>query len=106
MLFKKTPATTRTLAVTQNRGKTRGPPSFGSIPGAQRAGASPASSAGRGGRDALAPLGDGRGAGFSAAAQTQVLAASGDVASARASSIIRRIVRAQRPHSALHPRHR
>jgi len=36
----------------------------------------------------------------------QVLAASAGVVSARASSMIRLIVRAQRPHSALHPKHR
>jgi len=48
----------------------------------------------------------GLGAARSADAQMQRLAAVGGVARTRASSIIRRIVRAQRPHSALHPKHR
>jgi hypothetical protein len=73
-----------------------------SVP-AQSAGASPASLAGKGGRDAGAAGRDSRAL---AEAQTQVAAARGEVAPARASSMIRRMVRAQRPHSALHPKHR
>lgn len=68
---------------------------------AQSAGASPASLAGKGGRDAGAAGRDAR-----ALAEAQPQVARGEVAPARASSMIRRMVRAQRPHSALHPKHR
>ena len=71
---------------------------------AQSADASSASVAGTGGWDV--PSGVEKVGGALAAAQMQDFAASGEVVRARASSMIRRMVRAQRPHSALQPKHR